>query len=53
VFLGESSSPLRIDIAECDDLEEVRSGLIGLEVLGADTGTDNDDSQGVSHLDRG
>jgi hypothetical protein len=49
VFLGESSSSLRIEIAESDDLEEVGSGLISLDMLSADTGTDNDDSEGSDH----
>jgi hypothetical protein len=49
VFLGESSSSLRIEIAESDDLEEIGSGLISLDMLSADTGTDNDDSEGSDH----
>jgi len=53
VFFGESAGAFGIDIANGGNLEEVWGSSKSLDMLCTDTGTDNDDSQGVSHLDRG
>ena len=53
VFFGESACALGIDVANGDNLEEVRGSSKSFDMLCTDTGTDNDDSKRVSHLDRG
>jgi hypothetical protein len=52
VLLGKSASALGIDVANGDYLEEVREGTKSSDMLCTDTGTDNDDAKGISHLER-
>jgi hypothetical protein len=53
VFFGQSASALGIDVTDGGNFKEVRGGTKSSDMLCTDTGTDNDDSKRVSHLDRG
>jgi hypothetical protein len=50
ILLSQGRSALRVNIANGDHLEKIWSGLIALDVLSADTGTDHSDAERSSHL---